>query len=159
MEPGLIPEPQGGGHGEGQLGVGRAGRVDAQAVGGLRLPVDGPGVPGGVEVGRAVGKVAVDAPLPDHTAVFRHGPLVSLGVEHGLFPAELVDEPLVDEAVLGGDLGGGAPGLATSGPGGLQHHRLQPRRPEKMGGEDAGQPAADDGGVYLPVPRQGLPRP
>lgn len=157
MEPRLSVEAQGGGHGEGELRLGTVGRADAERFRRLELPCQRFPLGGGIEVRRGLGEIAVDPELPDHAPVFRDGALVGVGVlPRRLLPRPL-DQPVVDEPVLAGDLGGGVFRLPAAHARGLQQHGAQPRRLQEMRGQHARHPAADDGRVHVEAARERRP--
>ena len=117
-------------------------RPEAQLVQGLHLPVQLPPLVHGVDEGVLLLKIAVD--IPAQRTVLLQRPLVGLQVEPGPVHAELPDQLVVDQPVLGGELRRGVFGDAAADAVRLQQGAIHPRLSQLVSAQNSGQPAADD---------------
>ena len=140
---GLAGKTQGGFYRERKFGHPQKLGGDSQLLGCLFLQLHRLGVFQRVQIRRTFLKIAVDGKGVYKLLVTFHRPLVGPGVLGGFFLPKGPEKPVVDQSVLGGDLGGSAPSLAASDPGCLQHHRLSPPLFEKIGGENSRHSATD----------------
>ena len=80
----------------------------------IQFHVERPSVLQGIHKGVLLNEVAVD--LLAQILVSSQRLLVSIQIQPGLFYAECADQPVINQAVLGGDFGRGVAGDATADP-------------------------------------------
>ena len=160
---GVLEDPQGPGDGGGELqGVKpglpgeahrprhgeRQGRPihqlggKAQLVQGGQLPLQLFPAVQGVDVIVLLGETAVH--LPAQGPVFVQGLQVGRQVEAGPLRPEPPEQLVIDQAVLGGELGGHALGGAAADPGRLHQGAVHPRPGQLVGTQQARQSSADN---------------
>ena len=98
---------------------------------------------------RLVLQAAVNALVLDDPLVMADGPPVHIGILPCPCHAEILDQPVIDQPVLGRDLGRGAAGLPAAHTVGLQQNDLSAPPVEKIGDQHPGHTAADDDILHL----------
>ena len=134
-------------HGKGEVRHRLQLRVHAQPPRGGQLARQLRSVGGGVDAGDLLRQAAVRAPRRDQVAVLLHG----VELRHDVLPrqvfAEIAEQPLAEQPVLGAEPRGHAARGAAQQPVLLQQHHPQPRVAEGGGGQYPRHAAADDGDV------------
>lgn len=138
----LLWEPHGPGDGEGQRQFFGEGGTKTEPVKRLQLCVERPSVIEGIHKGVLPGEVAVD--LPAQILVPSQCLLVSIQIQLSLLYTKSADKPVIDQTVLGGDLGRGVAGDATADPISLHQHIIYIRVRQLARTQKARDPAADD---------------
>ena len=115
---------------------------EAQLAQGIQLPVQLFSVVQGVDKGVLFLEITVEAYAQG--AVLLQRLLVGLQVEPGPVRAELPDQLVADQPVLGGDLRCGVFGDAAADAVRLHQGAVHPRLGQLIGAQNSGQPAADD---------------
>ena len=113
MEHGLLPQAQSLGR-EGKLGVPGEKDIHAKAAAGVVLGHQRSRRPLGVQIGRTVLEVTVDVPLPHQLPQMLHGLQIGPGILTGGLRPQILNEGMVLQPVLGGQLGGGACSLTAA---------------------------------------------
>ena len=153
MEQGLVPQTQSLGR-ERKLGILGEKDIHSQTAAGIVLCHQSRRGALGVQIACAVLKVTVDVPLPHQPPQPLHGLQVSPGVLSGGLDADVLDQGMVFQPVLGGQLGGSTGSLTAADAVRFQQDDADALSAQQMGGEQPGDASSNDSGVGLDMSLQ-----
>lgn len=153
VELGLVGEPDGPGHGKGEGQMGDKLSGGAQGLQGGQLPLQLVPPVQGVDIGVLLLEMAGD--VPAEPAVLLQRGLVGFQVQLRLIRAKPPDQFIVDEPVLGRELGGGVGGDAAAQPPGLHQGAVRPGPGQHPGAQKARHAPADDEHIDAEVTVEG----